>query len=61
MESLLSRGVGKRDTALLMHELHQIRATISLPLTEVSAPVDFQRGGKQGGVETPDGWNAMIE
>eukprot|EP00959_Pyramimonas_sp_CCMP1952_P219080 4580527-Pyramimonas_sp.AAC.1 len=61
MECSLSRGVGKWDTALLMHELHQIRATITLPLAGVSAPLEFQRGGKQGGVETPDEWNAMVE
>ncbi|CAK0847987.1 unnamed protein product [Prorocentrum cordatum] len=60
-DSLLARGVTARDVALLMGDLTGLRARITLPLAGTSEPFLFAKGGKQGGVETPDEWNCMTE
>ena len=61
MSSLLRRGLPAHMTANLLRELFGFEAQIRLPNAGVSPPFRFDRGGKQGGVETPDQFNAMLE
>ena len=46
--------------ACLACELTQVKATIQIAGTGTTAPFDFSCRGKQGGVETPDEWNALL-
>lgn len=61
MNSLLRRGLPAHMVANLMRELLGFQAQIRLPNTGVRPPFRFDRGGKQGGVETPDQFNTLLE
>ena len=44
-----------------MRELSFMMARISLPNAGSSSWFSFRKGGKQGGVETPDSFNMLVE
>jgi hypothetical protein len=44
-----------------MQELTELEAYMSLPFVGQTQQFLFSGGGKQGGVETPDEWNCVIE
>ncbi len=60
-EALLARGVSPLDVGLHMRELTALTATITLPFVGSTAPFAFNKGGKQGGIETPDEWRAVVD
>ena len=60
-KSLQSRGASAQVTALLMRELTGVEAVMTLPCAGTTSPFNYTRGGKQGGVETPEEWNALID
>ena len=60
-KSLRDRGASARMTGLHLRELTTIQAYMRLPFAGETPLFDYQKGGKQGGVETPDEWRAMIE
>ena len=43
-----------------MQELAGLQGFMVLPNVGATPRFDFGRGGKQGGVETPDEWNAVV-
>ena len=59
--ALRQRGVRPGRVAANARELTVLQAVISLTGAGDSEPPPFTRGGKQGGVETADEWNALIE
>ena len=59
-EALLSQGVSGQVTGLHMQELAGLQGFMVLPNVGATPRFDFGRGGKQGGVETPDEWNAVV-
>ena len=60
-DSLLGRGVKHHDVGLYMKELSCMKAHMVLPLVGRTEEFTYSGGGKQGGVETPDEWNAIID
>eukprot|EP00973_Karenia_brevis_P080409 11156658-Karenia_brevis.AAC.1 len=60
-QALQSRGTSPGLTAAHLRELSGLRAYISLPGAGSSHSFLYNRGGKQGGVETPDQWNALLD
>eukprot|EP00973_Karenia_brevis_P051056 7090586-Karenia_brevis.AAC.1 len=52
--SLRQRGVEPNLVAAFMRELQGVHGIISLPGAGSTKPFPFCRGGKQGGVDTPD-------
>eukprot|EP00973_Karenia_brevis_P026651 3676558-Karenia_brevis.AAC.1 len=58
---MLARGLPASLVAVLMREVSDMKAILSIPGAGDTYPFEFQRGGKQGGVETPDEWNWLIE
>ena len=59
--ALSSRGCPDHLTCRFVWELTGIHAVITLPGAGTTEPFEFNRGGKQGGVETPDAWNAIMD
>ena len=59
--TLCNRGVKAYLVAGMMRELTGLHAFMSLPAAGVTRPFDYSKGGKQGGVETPDQWNAVMD
>jgi len=59
--SLKSQGASALQTGLHLRELTGLQAFIHLPNVGCTRNFDFQKGGKQGGVETPDQWKALLE
>ena len=59
--ALEKRGVDPGLVAANLRELSGIQDYITLPGVGDSAPFLYTRGGKQGGVETPDQWNAFVD
>ena len=60
-ECLVRRGVCPGLIAVILQELKGLKATMHIPGAGKCRPFDFQHGGRQGGVETPDVFNAMME
>ena len=60
-EAMLKRGLHPRLVFGLLRELTDMKGHISIPSAGTSEPFDFRKGGKQGGVETPDEWNMLVE
>ena len=60
-ETLLSRGVKPLNVGLHIRELTGMQAFIELPHVGKTDLFDFSRGGKQGGIETPDEWRAVLD
>ena len=50
-----------RTELLVRRELHNVKASVVLPGTDESDAFAFNRGGKQGGPNTPEEWNLMLE
>ena len=61
VESYIRRGSGFGYAYLLARELTAVQGRMRVPGAETSLPFDFQRGGKQGGVDTPDNFNIYLE
>ena len=59
--SLLARGVPAHDVGLYVEQLSGMKATIHLPGVGETGDFTFSCGGKQGGIETPDEWRALVE
>ena len=59
--SMRARGVSSEVTVAHLRELTGIKATIHLPCVGSTPPFDYSKGGKQGGIETPDEWNTLID
>ena len=60
-DSLLARGVRAIDVGLHIQELTDVEACISIPFVGSIDLFPFHKGGKQGGVATPDEWRAIID
>ena len=46
---------------ILARDLTNVQGGMRIDGAEPSLPFDFQRGGKQGGIETPDCFNIYLE
>ena len=57
IEAYLRRGAGLGYARLLAQELTGVQGQMRVAGADLSLPFDFQRGGKTGGVETPDSVN----
>ena len=55
------RGLHNQFLALMARELCDIQATMQVQGTDPTEKNPFQRGGKQGGVSTPDEFNVYLE
>ena len=53
-DSMLARGVNALDVGLHIREFSTLHAYIELPCVGRTELFDFTKGGKQGGIETPD-------
>ncbi len=60
-EALCLRGLHPTISRAAMRELSGMRCSISMLGKEPSERFNMETGGKQGGVETPEVFNAMIE
>ena len=60
-ESLVARGASALNAGLHMRELTALEAYITLPFVGETERFPFHKGGKQGGIETPDEWRALVE
>lgn len=60
-ESMSQRGVSAGVTAAHLRELTGLHAFITLPGVGDTQKFCYSRGGKQGGLETPDQWNALVD
>eukprot|EP00959_Pyramimonas_sp_CCMP1952_P323177 6762694-Pyramimonas_sp.AAC.1 len=58
-QSLLHMGASHGMVGLLLQELHGLRGRFAIPGAGDTEFFNYERGGKQGGVETPDCWNAI--
>ena len=58
---MVGRGVSYNDVGLHLRELSGLRGQIRLPYVGGTSFFDFNRGGKQGGIETPDQWWVVID
>ena len=61
MEAMLQRGLHPMSVLALMRELTGLSATISIPGAGCTDAFEFSRGGKQGGIVTPDEFSMFIE
>ena len=59
--AMIGRGASYNDVGLHMRELTGMRGQISLPHVGGTKLFNFTRGGKQGGIETPDQWRVVID
>ena len=60
-QTFASRGAHPTVVAAVLREMSGMLGTLSLPGMEASEEFDMQRGGKQGGVETPEVSNTVLE
>ena len=60
-ESLLARGVSPQVAGLHVRELTGMHAYIRLPHAGQTVLFPYTKGGKQGGIETPDEWKAVVD
>eukprot|EP00959_Pyramimonas_sp_CCMP1952_P450125 9425033-Pyramimonas_sp.AAC.1 len=60
-QALLARVVHPRMAAALLRELSNMRCNIALPGADPCERFPLEKGGKQGGVETPELFNIMLE
>ena len=60
-DALLGRRVCAQCTGLHLRELTRLQGYTVLPLVGKSRSFPFETGGKQGGVETPDEWRALMD
>lgn len=60
-QSLLSRGVHAELVYALAQEYTDLRARVTVSDSDPSASFSFLRGGRQGGVETPEVFNMVVE
>ena len=58
---LLRRGMHPQLVRAILREVSGMSGKVFLPGAGLSEPCPFQRGGKQGGVETPEVFNIMME
>ena len=61
VKGLLGRGLHPESVACLLRELSGMHADITIPGAGSTPRFPLERGGKQGGVETPDEFNLFIE
>ena len=62
MGDLLARaGVHAEHACCLLREVSGISASLSVPTAGSTSRFSWTRGGKQGGKETPDVWNVLVE
>ena len=61
MSALLGRGVHASDTHAVLQELHEEKGRIRVQGVGCAEQFAFSSGGKQGGVETPDLFNILME
>ena len=59
--ALHRRGLSSHIIAVMMRELSGLKAVVSLPTAGTTEPFNYDRGGKQGGVETPDQWSCLLD
>jgi len=59
--SLRSQGASFWAASNLIRELSGFKARLVIPTAGATSLFDFESGGKQGGIETPDEWNALLE
>jgi hypothetical protein len=59
--ALLKRGLHPQQVCCLLRELSGMMAQISIAGAGSTARFPLERGGKQGGVETPDEFNILVE
>ena len=59
--ALLARGVAPQYVGLHTRELAGLQGNITLPFVGTTEMFDFDKGGKQGGVETPGEWRAVVD
>ena len=59
--ALDKQGIGATGVRMELRELTNVSLTLKLPGAPSSAPVPLEKGGIQGGVRTPDQFNAIIE
>ena len=60
-DALLARGCSPQLACVCLRELTGIQAVATLPGAGTTQPFAFEKGGKQGGAETPEVWNAVID
>ena len=61
VDALLARGCSPQLACVCLRELTGIQAVATLPGAGTTQPFVFEKGGKQGGAETPEVWNAVID
>ena len=59
--ALAKKGIGATGGRMEMRELSDVSLTLQLPGAPLSSAVPLEKAGIQGGVRTPDQFNAMIE
>ena len=59
--AVASRGIHAELVSCLMRELTGLQASITIPSASPTDRFTLEHGGKQGGVETPDEFNILIE
>ncbi len=60
-ESLTARGIHPQLVANFIRELFDVNAIISVPRAGETPPFPFTKGGRQGGTETPDTFNTVVD
>ena len=60
-KALTFKGVSSHFVGLHLRELSGMQATIKIPMVGETDLFPFCKGGKQGGVETPDEWRALVD
>ena len=60
-KSLQARGLHPQQVAVLLRELTGIEASLSILGADSSDPFPLEVGEKQGGAETPDEFNILVE
>jgi hypothetical protein len=59
--SMSARGITAGMVGAHMRELCNMRAVITLPGAGDTQSFSYNKGGKQGGIETPDQWNMLVD
>ena len=59
--AMVRRGINPGMVAAHLRELSGLKAFITLPGVGDSPSFVYNKGGKQGGIETPDEWNILID
>ena len=60
-DSMLARGVSTQVAALHLRELSGMDTYMTLPIAGRTAAFLLTKGGKQGGIETPDEWLMLVD